>query len=160
MPITFEEAQIYDPYEAYISQVIDDGFKYNQLHNKLSSYSGNFLDFIFSPELAEFIKDRVATPFNLAENQSKETALIVMDLILADLYLGNIVSEVQNRLGIDEQKAGVIAGLIVTELFTPILEDLKKMHLEKFAKNIPKPQPQNNPSIGEDDRIVDLKNQL
>ncbi|MBI2003794.1 MAG: hypothetical protein HYS78_02355 [Parcubacteria group bacterium] len=160
MPVTLEEAQIYDPYEAYMRQVIGDSFKYNQLHNKLDALSDNLLDFVFSPEPAEFIKNRVAIPFSLSENQSKETAKIVMDLILADLYLGNIVDEIQNRLKKDEAEAKIIAGLIVTKLFAPILEDLKKIHVEKFAKNLPPQQPQNQSNQIFDDRVVDLKNNM
>ncbi|MEK7537038.1 MAG: hypothetical protein AAB584_01145 [Patescibacteria group bacterium] len=155
MPVTLEEAQIYDPYEAYVNQIIDDGFKYDQLHKKLASLPENLLDFIFSPELAEFIKDKIVAPFNLNKQQTKETAKVVLELILTDIYLGNIVSEVQGRLAIDDQKAKTIAGLIVAELFAPILEDLKKMHIEKFAKNIPLQSQQQG-----DDRTVDLRNNL
>ena len=155
MPVTLEEAQIYDPYEAYVNQIIDDGFKYDQLHKKLASLPENLLDFIFSPELAEFIKDKIVAPFNLNKQQTKETAKVVLELILTDIYLGNIVSEVQGRLAIDDQKAKTIAGLIVAELFAPILEDLKKMHIEKFAKNIPLQWQQQS-----DDRTVDLRNNL
>ncbi len=83
-----------------------------------------------------------------------------MDLILADLYLGNIVDEIQNRLKKDEAEAKIIAGLIVTKLFAPILEDLKKIHVEKFAKNLPPQQPQNQSNQIFDDRVVDLKNNM
>ncbi len=158
MAVTLEEAQIYDPYEAYISQILDDSFKYNQLHDKLSALPDNLLDFVFSPEPAEFVKDIIATPFNLSEKQTKEVIKIVLGLILTDAYLGNIVGEVQNRLNIDDQKAKTIAGLIVSELFAPILDDLKKVHIEKFAKNLPHPQPQNQNNQAFDDRVIDLKN--
>lgn len=153
MPVTLEEAKIYDPYEAYLASVLNDQFKYNLLHDKLSALSDNLLDFVFSSETAEFIKDKISVPLEIGQQQTKEIAKIVTDLILADIYLGNVVSEIQNRLGIDEQKVKTIAGLIVGELFQPILEDLKKIHIEKFAKNMPKQSQQQA-----DDRIVDLKN--
>ena len=65
-----------------------------------------------------------------------------MDIILTDVYLGDIVSQIQQRVYIDEQKAKTTAGLIVAELFTPILEELKKKHVEKFGKMMTQPQKQ------------------
>lgn len=160
MPITIYELKIYNPYDAYLNDIGNDRFRYNQFNDKIKNLSEKFQDFVFDTVPGDFIKDRISMPLGLTENQSKEMALIVMDLILADLYLGNIVSEVQSRLNIDEQKAKTIAGLIVTELFVPILEDLKKIHVKKFAKNLPSPQIQNNPPTGGDDRVIDLKNNL
>ena len=162
MPILLEESSIYSPYDVYLNQISGDRFKYNQFHDKIKGLPENLQDFVFGAEPADFIKNRISEPLNLSETQTRETALVVMDLILANIYLGNIVSEVQKRLGIDDQKAGTMAGLIVAELFGPILEELKKEHIEKFAKNTPqqKFQNQNNAQNNQssDDRTVDLKN--
>src|SRR3989344_7501992 len=158
MPATIYELKTYNPYDAYLNDMGDNRFRYNQFNDKIKGLSEKFQDFIFDTVPADFIKDRVSMPLGLNQNQSKETAKIVMDLILSNLYLGNIVGEVQNRLGVDDQKAKTIAVLVVAELFTPILDDLKKMHIEKFAKNSPPPQIQNNPPAVGDDRIIDLKN--
>ena len=162
MSIALEEAQIYDPYEAYMRQVIDDHFKYTQLNDKLVSLPDSLLDFVFSPEPAEFIKDRVAVSLNLNEKQTMEVAKIILEIVVTDLYLGNVVEALKERIGIDEQKAKTIAGLIVAELFAPILDELKKMHIEKFAKNIPRQTQsvQNQSNQEYDDRVIDLKNSL
>ena len=157
MPITLEEAQIYDPYEVYMRQVITDSFKYNQLHSKLNTLSDNLLDFVFSPEPAEFIKDKISMPFNLDENQSKEIAKIVMEIIVADSYLGNIIEQIRQRAFVDEQKAKTIAGLVVAELFTPILDELKKKHVEKFSQMAMKQNPA--PPSG-DDSVIDLRKEF
>lgn len=159
------ESKIYSPYAVYLDRITNDRFKYKKFHDGLKVLPEKLQDFIFDITPADFIKDKISTPFDLNENQSKETAIIVMDLVLSDLYLGNIVQEIQNRLNVDEIKAKTIAGLIVTELFAPILEELKKMHIEKFAKNIPKPQIQNNPpppadEPNGDDHTINLKNNL
>ena len=155
MPLNLGESKIYNPYSVYLNQMGNDRFKYRSFHDSLRNLPEKLQDFIFDTMPADFIKDQISVPFGLNENQSKEIAKMVMELILTDIYLGNVVDEVKNRLGIDDQKARTIAGLLVTELFAPILEDLKKMHIEKFAKNIPNPQLQKI-----DDRIVDLKNNL
>ena len=151
MPITLQELNIYDPYNAYVSLFLNDRFRYNGLHDKLKELPNNFSDFLFDLKTSEFIKERIAVPLGLNEDQAQKVALIVLGLILSDLYLGNIVEITKQKTGLDETKAKTIAGLIVAELFRPILEELKKRHIEKFAKNAPKQTQQ------QDDRTVDLR---
>lgn len=156
MPVNINEAKTFDPYAVYLNEIGSDRFKYNKLHDKLKSLPEKFQDFIFDIVPGNFIKDRVSLPLGLNEKQSKETAKIVMDLLVADWYLGDAVNQIVRRAGVEEQKAKTIAGLIVTELFASILEDLKKMHIEKFAKNISSQQQVQTRETG--DRIINLKN--
>lgn len=152
MPLNLGESKIYNPYTVYLNQVANDRFRYRKFHDGLRNLQENLQDFIFDTVPGNFIKDRISIPQGLNESQSKELAILVLEFILADIYLGNIISETRNRLNIDETKAKTIAGLIVTELFRPILEDLKKIHIEKYAKNIPLQSRNQN-----DDRTVDLR---
>jgi len=151
------ESKIYNPYNTYLNQTGDDRFKYRKFHDNLRGLPEKLQNFIFDTVPADFIKDKISVPLEFNEDQSKETAMVIMDLILSDLYLGNIVNEIQNRLAVDQVKAKTIAGLIIAELFAPILEELKKRHLEKFAKNIPRQQSQNQNNQVFDDRVVNLK---
>lgn len=146
------ESKIYNPYDVYTDQIKDDQIKYLEFHNKLKRSLDSILDFVFNTAPADFIKDRISIPLSLNENQSKEIAKIVMEIIITDFYLGDIVRQIKQRVFVDEQKAKTIAGLIVAELFAPILEELKKKHIEKFAKNMPLQSPQQS-----DDRTVDLR---
>ncbi|MEK7659498.1 MAG: hypothetical protein AAB338_02505 [Patescibacteria group bacterium] len=168
MPVSLVESSIYDPYDAYLNYIGDDQFKYKRFNDKIKNLPEKLQDFIFDTMLGDFIKGRISVPLGLSENQSQETAKIVMELIIADLYLGNIVNEVKNRLGTDDQKAKTIAGLVI-ELFTPVLNDLKKMHLEKFAGSVSKQEIESEPKLepttkseapAEDESIVDLRNIL
>lgn len=158
MPVNLGESKIFSPYSVYLNQLGGDRFKYSQLHEKLRKLPSNLQDFVFDTIPGDFIKDRISLPLNLDENQSKETAKIVLELIFADFYLGDIIDKIKERIGVDESKAKTIAGLIVTELFAPILDDLKKTHLDKFAKGQTVQQSVQAPSQG-DDRVVNLKNQ-
>ena len=142
MPISLTEANIYDPYDVYLFIIGNDRSRYARLTDKINSLSENLQDFIFNTVPGDFIKDRISIPLNLNQNQSIEIAKIVLDIILTDVYLGDIVSQNQQRVYIDEQKAKTTAGLIVAELFTPILEELKKKHVEKFGKMMTQPQKQ------------------
>lgn len=154
MPVSLTEAKIYDPYDVYLFAIGNDSLKYAGFNNKIKGLPENIQDFIFDIAPGDFIKDEISIPFGFDQNHSKEIAKIVMELILADTYLGDIVKQITQRIFIDEQKAKIIAGMIVSELFKPILEDLKNKHVEKFAKNILK-QPQQQG----DDRTVDLRQQ-
>lgn len=158
MPTKLSEAKIYDPYDAYLFSTGDDRFKNAQLTDKINSSGNNLQDFIFDTAPGDFIKDEVSIPLGLNENQSKSLAIIVLELILADFYLGNVVKTIQERLNIDELKAKTIAGLILTKLFAPILEDLKKIHIDKFARG-QSVQQSNQAPMQNDDRVVNLKNQ-
>src|SRR3989344_9335254 len=100
MPVLLEESSIYDLYDVYLNQIIGNSFKYQEFHNKLKQLPDNILDFILSTVPGDFIKDRISIPLGLNENQSKEIAVIVLELILTEIYLGNIVEEIENRLQI------------------------------------------------------------
>jgi hypothetical protein len=152
MPVSLTEAKIYDPYDVYLFVIGNDSLKYAGLNNKIKSLPENLQDFIFDTTPGDFLKDRISIPLNLNQNQSKEIAKIVMEIIMADCYLGDIIKQISQRSVIDEQKAKIIAGLIVAELFKPILEDIKKIHIEKFAKNMPR-----RPLEQSDDTTIDLR---
>ena len=89
MSVTLPELNIYDPYNTYVGRFLNDHFKYNKLHDKLKGLPNNFLDFLFDSETSEFIKERIVIPSGLNESQSQEIAIIVLDLLLADWYLGD-----------------------------------------------------------------------
>lgn len=154
MPTSLIESIIYDPYDAYLDYIGNDRFGSERFNDKIKSLPEKFQDFVFNTRPGDFIKDNISLTLNLNEDQSRETAKIVMELIVADWYLGDAVNQIIQRVGVDEQKAKTIAGLIVTELFAPILEDLKKIHIDKFARNMSKTNPESA-----DDRIINLKNQ-
>lgn len=148
--------KFYTPYNVDVGELIKDRFRWNKFRDKIFALPPAFKDILSGVSTAEFFM-QIANKHSLTEDGFKNLLRIVRDIILTDIYLGNITNEIKNRLKIDETTAKNIGGLIVSELFAPILGDLKKIHIEKFAKNIPKQQNQNQ---GADDRIIDLKNQL
>ncbi|OHB17833.1 MAG: hypothetical protein A2913_02255 [Parcubacteria group bacterium RIFCSPLOWO2_01_FULL_40_65] len=156
------ESKTYNPYSVYVDQIKSDQIKYIEFHNKLKQSLDSTLDFVFSTGPADFIKDRISIPLNLNQSQSKEIAKIVMEIIVADSYLGNIIEQIRQRVIVDEQKAKIIAGLIVAELFAPILDELKKIHIEKFAKMAPKQnfKQQIDKVPGGDDSVIDLRKEF
>ncbi len=166
--ITLEEYHLYSPYYVDSEARIPASFKYADFFKKLNNLPENIGNFFREDvRIAEFVKT-VIDQNNLNEYHGQEIARIIRDLLFNDIYLGDIINQIKERLKIDDQKAKTIAALIVTDLFGPILEDLKKRHIEKFAREIrkqqliqpkgpeiPKPPP---PQKETTDEIINLKN--
>lgn len=164
-----KEYRQYSPY--YVDAKITGSTldSYEQFINKIYSLPENIQTFFLnSSKMAEFIKDTLVKN-NLTEENGKELARVIRDLLFADFYLGDVVNQIRQRVGVDDQKSKTIAGLIVTELFAPILNDLKKMHAEKFAGAVKEQEVKNEPSLqppiptqppAEDESIIDLRNIL
>ena len=165
--VDLKELNQYSPY--YVDAKITGSTlnNYEQFTNKVYNLPENIKTFFLnSLKIAEFIKDTMVKN-NLTEESGKELARIIRDLLFADFYLGDVVNQIGQRVGVDDQKAKIIAGLIIIELFSPILEDLKKIHTQKFAsatkeqevKDEPSPQPPIQPPV-EDESIIDLRSIL
>lgn len=92
---------------------------------------------------AEFIEEKLGVVFGLNTNQKKEIARIIRDVILADIYIGDMPAQISSKLGVDQSMATEIARAIVSQLFAPVIEDIKKLQLQKFGKlpNSSTPQP-------------------
>ena len=98
-------------------------------------------------ETTIFIEEVLGTQFKLDHSQMKDIARIIRDIILSDIYLGDIVRTVQERLQVDEQKAKEISSMIVSQLFAPVMEELKKAQMEKYGDKMgaqATPQAQNS----------------
>lgn len=83
---------------------------------------------------AEFIHDNLGPFFKLTAEQLDETTRIVRDVLMSDLFIGNMTSEIGKRLGLPNDKALEIRNRIIAELFAPAIEDIKKVQREKFSR--------------------------
>lgn len=89
---------------------------------------------------AEFIEEKVGQTFNLTTDQKAELTRILRDILLADSFWGDFQSLVSSRLRVNVNISEQIVKMIVEQLLTPALEDIKKMQMEKFG-NISKVSP-------------------
>lgn len=125
---------VYDPIK-----VDDDYFPYHEeeqedFYSKLGSLPRNIADILLVPETTEAL-EKVSKEKNLNISQSREISRLVRKITIADIYLGDVVKELQSRLGIDESLAKELASSLISEIFSPALEDIKKMHVEKFGSS-------------------------
>ena len=93
-------------------------------------------ELIFTESTAVFLKEKIATRYSLSLNQSVMLSRTIRDVLVADFYFGDFVIKLTERLGIDGEKGKEIAAILIGELFSPVLEDIKKVHKEKFKRDM------------------------
>jgi len=135
--------------------------------DKLPIVLGNILT---SYKTSEFI-EMLAQKYVQLGVQWSDIARIVRDVVLADIYIGDMPAQISSKLGVDQNTALEIARAIVSQLFAPVIEDIKKLQLQKFGKlpgsSAPQQSPQARPpqhKPGEElpetgGNIIDLRNQ-
>ncbi len=122
----------FSPYFVTDSLPLND-LALDKFEEKVEKLSPSAKDILMSPQSSRFIEKIVASK-NLSEVQGQDIARIVRDVILADIYIGDMPAEISKRLGIDPGTALEIARAIVSQLFAPVIEDIKKLQLQKFRK--------------------------
>ena len=92
---------------------------------------------------AEFVEEKLGTQFNLSAPQKSEITRIIRDLLLTDLYLGDMVSHISTNLQLDLPTATNIANQIASELFDTVREDIIQLQNQKFGDRFQAPNPEN-----------------
>ncbi len=87
-------------------------------------------------ETADYLEDMLGPQFNLSEDQIENLCRVVRDILLGDLFLGDVKNFVAQKLSVDQNSALQIINRVVTDLLAPALEDIKKIQRENFAKEI------------------------
>ena len=136
---------IYNPIEVDEDLLLRDDERHELLYSKINSLPENIQEILFDQSTDDTLK-KIADQFQLNQKQVIETARLVRKILIAEIYLGDIVSETASRLQIGENTAREVANQLITELFAPALEDIKKLHMEKFPgrpinQSTPKPLP-------------------
>ncbi len=156
-------------------------FDWGKFQDKIDSISDDLFNLLVDETTSEFI-NKVGQTYAQINPRIADLSRIIRDTILADIYIGDLPSEISNRLGVDPNTGREIANQIVSQLFTPTLDDIKKLQAAKFPGRInqqpptpqqsvpmptdrpPVPLPPQHKIIGEDlpetgGNIIDLRNQ-
>ncbi len=133
---------IYDPVDVDQDYFLDHDIEREEFYTKALTLPGNILGILFNTETSTKMRG-VSELFQLNPRQSEELSRLIRKILVAEVYLGNIVSEITSRLTIGPDIAKEIASRLITELFAPALEEIKKMHMEKFG-NTPLPKPESS----------------
>jgi hypothetical protein len=108
----------------------------NNYLNKFRFISPSFNKLLRDFSTAEFIQEKIAVGYGLTNKQSAEITRIIRDTLLGGIFLGDLVQAIQSKLSISEDTSKKIASLIISDLFAPIIEDLKRDQKMKFADRI------------------------
>ncbi len=111
--------------------------------NDLAAYDSKF-DFLspsvekilFDFSTAEFIEESLGTKFNLSRIQKKDTANLIREILLGELFIGDFIKLLMSRLNLEEPKAKEVASEITAKLFPSALESIKRTQRVRFASKI------------------------
>ena len=80
--------------------------------------------------------------------QGPDVARLIRDTVIGDIFIGDMPQEIANRLGVDQTLAREVANQIISQLFTSVLEDIRKVQNIKFSGRLPaKPFPSTAPQV-------------
>lgn len=159
---------IYSPYEIDIEKLSSVPAEWEVFTQKFVGLPGNVKEMMLL--IAPGFIWTLAQEQNLVDSQSADISRIVRDIILGDLFAGDMTRTISDKLGTDQQTAQQIRDKIVKELFAPTIEDIKKIQREKFPERVGQgsanamPQPPTPPQIKNappvnQSNVINLRNQ-
>lgn len=110
------------------------GFDWNFYQDKVDEITESLLEVLMAPETTDFVA-KLLERKGLSELQGQELARIIRDIIIGDLYLGNFIATIATKLQVDQTKAKDIANIIISELFGPVIDDIKQVQIQKFGSS-------------------------
>src|SRR3989338_2940048 len=113
---------IYSPIEVDDDSLLLDDEKHELFYSKINALPQNIQDLLFSLDTEDKLKN-IAVQTKLNQNQSIELTRLVRDVLINEIYLGDIIKESQKRLVVSEEFAREIANQIVSVILAPALED-------------------------------------
>jgi hypothetical protein len=151
MEITNNNLQLPDffnlsPY--FVDNLGTPGFNWEKFQDKIDALSENLYGLLVDEKTADFVRSLTRRYAQLSV-QGPDIARIIRDVILTDIYIGDMPAQISSKLGVDQNMALEIARAIVSQLFAPVIEEIKKLQLQKFGKlpgsSVSQPFPQRPP---------------
>ena len=161
---------IYSPYEIDVEKFSSDPRVWEIFANKFMNSLDNIknLMLLTAPGYSWIL----AQTYDFSDLQSADLSRIIRDILFGDLFIGDMVVTISQKLNIDLQTAQQMSSKIINELFAPAIEDIKKMQREKFPDRVgqggasatrptmpqppPPPQMKNAPPINQGN-VIDLR---
>lgn len=160
-PNNLPTSDIYSPYAVDLNLLAPDSPDWTSYLAKISSLPEKIRGILFDSETVEFFLN-LAEAEDLTDGQSVELSRLVKDILVGDLFIGDMAQMIFDRLHVPPVNAKEISSKIISELFAPALEDIKVMQREKFAGRVTQqastqaPQPAAPPPVPGEARPKDL----
>lgn len=137
--------------------------EWGELQDKIDELPQDLADFLVDYRTSNFIRNLTINK-KVDPRLGTEIAAIVRDVIVADLYIDDLPTIFRDRLGISQDLAYETANEVVSQLFPPIIEGVKKIQRDKLGSRM-SVQPQRPletrepPSLHEQNvgNVVDLR---
>ena len=122
-----EEIFLHTP--IYSSSLLDNRVGYA---SDLENLKENLKDILRSEQTAQKIFS-IRKNANLSLYQGELIASIVRDIVLGYVFLGDMTTEIEKRLKVDEQMAGEIGDQILGEIFAPVWKELEEWNIKQYS---------------------------
>lgn len=133
MPLTHRQYFQYSPFFVDSAGVPD--LVWEKLNAKIDKLPQALADLLVDAKVSEFIQSLTQKYIQLSV-QGADVARLIRDVVIADVFLGDMPQEIQRRLGLDPATAREVANLIVSQVFAPVLEELKQVHRARFPNRV------------------------
>lgn len=90
---------------------------------------------LVSLDVAEKVVN-IGKTFGLDEFDTEGLSFAIRKIVAGEVFIGNGVEFIANETGLPNERAKNVLGLIVKEVLSPALEDIKKIQAAKFPQRI------------------------
>ena len=112
---------------------------WDRLQDKIDFLPPSLQNLLTSSRTSDFVEN-LAQKYIQLSVQGPDVARLIRDVVTADVFIGDMPQELSSRLGVDPTLAREVANQIVSQLFAPVLEELKQAHRVKFPGKVgPRP---------------------
>ncbi len=115
---------------------MSDKTKLKSYVNTVASLPKPLHAIILDQKTARYLNENLGAKMKLSETQRLELTRIVRDILISAVYIGDLATDIQSRLKIDEVSARNVANALITELLQPVMADIKALQLAKFKDRI------------------------
>ncbi|MFH1769536.1 MAG: hypothetical protein ABH833_02620 [Parcubacteria group bacterium] len=129
----------YDPYWIDYDLYKEKYIHWKEYVQKLNKLSPKITDVLLGDSVSYVLFD-IAITHHLGIDQAGNMTRVVRDILIGDAYIGEMTKLIAERVQVDARIAQEIASRIVSELFKPAIEDIKKMQAQKFGARIKQDQ--------------------
>lgn len=143
----------YSPY--FAEELTPEGF--DHVENAFQAAPEKIKNLVIGASTPLFIKSTV-DQYKLTQDQGIIIALLIRGLLFGDIYIGNIVQEIQNRMGLDATTAQDVANTIINFIFSSAAEEIRVVQHRAFGGGsapVVAPRPPQAPVQG---NVLDLRN--
>ena len=130
---------IYSPLYADLDYYIDHLDEQDAMYEKINALPQKIQDVIYGGSDTIQKMKNVCNQFSLTQTQVKILSILTRKILIAEVFIGNLIPELQKQLDLPESKARGLADALTSELFAPAITELKELHAKTFGNQQSKP---------------------